>query len=334
MKEKRRNGEEEQEEFEEGFVQLPNSLFEAFTTYRLSSREIRILGLIIRLSLGCRKSYAVVKPMNKFELAGVYTADIRSTLERLHQKKVIFADYETGIYQVNPKVDEWQVPRTKYDNKAYKKLIGYNLILVSKPLNNISEPLNNISNPLSDISNSLTSELPNNVSDSLSLELVNHLSEVSETLISSKDNPNADKGLQASKYNKEIQKKKYKERGPDPVYIPEGEEEQSSDFSKNQERKKQRTMREILMKKRKGDKRFVTDDMLHAVNRIYKGMAQKGNIEHADILWQISDYPGAVIEAATRKIAEMDSPYAGKIYQLYQEVTGNEYKYRRQNGST
>jgi len=168
-------------------IQLPNELFEALTTYRIPPRELRIVGLIIRLSSGCQKEFAVVHPMIRFEAAGLHQPDIRPALEKLVERNVIYADFTVGAYAINPDVDLWVYERTKFDPVKYAKLIGFNLAKYSETLYKYSETLyRSIVKHYTDVEQ-------------------NTISEYSKTLYTSGDEHNNDAALSLSKDNKERQ---------------------------------------------------------------------------------------------------------------------------------
>jgi len=115
-------------------IQLDNDVFEALTTYSIPRKELRTIGLLLRLSAGCQKEYAIVKPMRRFEVAGIYQPDIKDTLDKLESKNVIFADFDSGIYMLNYDVADWDYKRPKFDKAKYMKLVGFNLQKYSKTL--------------------------------------------------------------------------------------------------------------------------------------------------------------------------------------------------------
>jgi hypothetical protein len=75
-----------------------------------SKRQRNILDLVIRMSYGCGKKTAILRPVD-FELVGVYKTHVRRELETLQEAGVIF--WTVNRITLNKNYDEWKVGQVK-----------------------------------------------------------------------------------------------------------------------------------------------------------------------------------------------------------------------------
>ncbi|WP_304543852.1 replication protein [Desulforamulus aquiferis] len=87
-------------------TRLSNELYTAIMQANFSKRQRKILDLVIRMSYGCGKKFALLRPMN-FELVGIHKTDIGQELEHLSRAGVLFIDDER--ITLNKDYEQWQV---------------------------------------------------------------------------------------------------------------------------------------------------------------------------------------------------------------------------------
>jgi len=91
-----------------GFTKFDNQLLERILTSKFTRRQLKILLLLLRYSIGYQKTYAVVRKSD-FALAGVSSAAITEELRKLYWLGVIRWDPAKGIIWINHHMDEWTV---------------------------------------------------------------------------------------------------------------------------------------------------------------------------------------------------------------------------------
>lgn len=91
-----------------GFTKFDNQLLERIITSKFTRRQLKILLLVLRYSIGYQKTYAILKKSD-FALAGVSPSAITEELGRLYWHGVIRWDPDKGIIWINRKLDEWTV---------------------------------------------------------------------------------------------------------------------------------------------------------------------------------------------------------------------------------
>jgi len=91
-----------------GFTKFDNQLLERILTSKFTRRQIKILLLLLRYSIGYQKTYAVVRKSD-FVLAGVSASAISEELSKLYWLSVIRWDPAKGIIWINQHMDEWTV---------------------------------------------------------------------------------------------------------------------------------------------------------------------------------------------------------------------------------
>lgn len=114
-------------------IRIAHSINEQIMVSDFSKRQRKILDLILRLSWGCGKKYAIIPHQNDFEIVGVYKTDIKAELDYLVQSKVIFINGDN--YQFNKDYDQWRVSLSrKYTPQRVSELLTLNLKAVSVSL--------------------------------------------------------------------------------------------------------------------------------------------------------------------------------------------------------
>lgn len=91
-----------------------------------TKRQRKILDLILRLSWGCSKKYAIIPHQNDFEITGIHESDIKEELNHLVNCKVIFINNEQ--YEFNKNFDQWRVTLArKFSAEKLGNLLSLNL---------------------------------------------------------------------------------------------------------------------------------------------------------------------------------------------------------------
>lgn len=96
-----------------GYVKIANNLFENIFIRDFTKRELEVILLIVRLSYGFNKKYAIIDPKTYLCLVGIPRQNINRTLDSLIDKKVILSK-GNNIYLINKYYDEWEVKINKY----------------------------------------------------------------------------------------------------------------------------------------------------------------------------------------------------------------------------
>ena len=96
-----------------GYVKIANNLFENIFIRDFTKRELEVVLLIVRLSYGFNKKYAIIDPKTYLCLVGIPRQNINRTLDSLIDKKVILSK-GNNIYLINKYYDEWEVKINKY----------------------------------------------------------------------------------------------------------------------------------------------------------------------------------------------------------------------------
>jgi len=91
-----------------GFTKFDNQLLERILTSKFTKRQLKILLLLLRYSIGYQKTYAIFRKSD-FALAGVSSAVIAEELRTLYWLGVIRWDPGKGILWINQHLDEWTV---------------------------------------------------------------------------------------------------------------------------------------------------------------------------------------------------------------------------------
>ena len=125
------------------FTRISNELFEAIMQTDFSKRQRNILDLIIRVSYGCGKKFAYLRPSD-FEVVGVYKSHIKKELDYLTRAKVIFRDGER--ISLNKDYDQWRVSLNKIsDHEKLSAILRKNLSgEVTKTVTNFTDGVTEI----------------------------------------------------------------------------------------------------------------------------------------------------------------------------------------------
>lgn len=130
------------------FTRLSNELYEAIMTTDFSKRQRNILDLVIRMSYGCGKKFAILRPSD-FELVGVRKGHVKQELNYLAQSKVLIVDGER--VQLNKNYDQWRVSLvTCFNQDKFKELIKRN---ISAP--QVTEMVTEVTEMVTDIEDEL-----------------------------------------------------------------------------------------------------------------------------------------------------------------------------------
>lgn len=105
---------------------MAHSINEAIMQRDFTKRQRKVLDLILRLSWGCNKKFAIIPRLSDFEIVGVGKTHISVELRWLQESKVIYIDQSQ--YSFNKDFDQWQVSRVMpFTPDRLKKLISLNL---------------------------------------------------------------------------------------------------------------------------------------------------------------------------------------------------------------
>lgn len=200
------------------FTRISNELYEAIMQTDFSKRQRKILDLVIRMSYGCGKKWALLRPSD-FQVVGVYKGDVRTELTYLATAKVLVVDGER--IALNKDYDQWRVSLVKTGTPdRFQEILKRNLSgeVVSETLTEVSETLTDgVSKTLTGVSETLTPQ---------KIELAKHLPQskqntntpVSKILTEIAENGSSTCG---SAKPKESFKESFKDSGS-PPYPPKG----------------------------------------------------------------------------------------------------------------
>lgn len=120
---------------EDAHLRIAHRISEEVMVSDFTKRQRKILDLILRLSWGCGKKYAVIPRQKDFELVGIYEVDIKPELIWLQEAKVIVINGDQ--YSFNKDYDQWRVSRAKmYTNERLSILLSINLNGAKNKLSN------------------------------------------------------------------------------------------------------------------------------------------------------------------------------------------------------
>lgn len=104
-------------------LRIAHSISEQIMISDFTKRQRKILDLILRLSWGCGKKFALIPHQNDFEITGISEGHIKPELDCLITRKVIFR--EDNIYSFNKNYDEWRVSlAAKYQPDKLTELVS------------------------------------------------------------------------------------------------------------------------------------------------------------------------------------------------------------------
>ncbi len=98
-----------------GYVKIANNLFDNIFIRDFTKRELQVILLIIRLSYGFNRKYAIIEPKARICLLGIQAPNIDRTLDRLLDKKIILS-HGNNVYSLNKHYDQWEIKINKYFN--------------------------------------------------------------------------------------------------------------------------------------------------------------------------------------------------------------------------
>ncbi|GIQ67421.1 replication protein [Xylanibacillus composti] len=120
------------------FTRISNELYEAIMQTDFSKRQRNILDLVLRMSYGCRKKFAILRPSD-FELAGVGRNHVKQELQYLSSAKVLVVDGD--LIGMNKNYEQWRVNLIKmFDHEKFNKVLKRNLDDATVPEMGIKVP--------------------------------------------------------------------------------------------------------------------------------------------------------------------------------------------------
>ncbi|MFA7468347.1 MAG: replication protein [Desulfotomaculaceae bacterium] len=107
------------------FTRISNELFEAIILSNFKKRQLNIILLVIRLSYGCGRKYAVLRQAD-FKIIGIDKSDIKQELLLLAQSGVLTITGER--IALNKDYDRWRIPRAQPGGPGeFKQILKRNL---------------------------------------------------------------------------------------------------------------------------------------------------------------------------------------------------------------
>ncbi|AQS60268.1 replication protein [Desulforamulus ferrireducens] len=107
------------------FTRISNELFEAIILAGFKKRQLNIILLVIRLSYGCGRKYAVLRQAD-FQVIGIDKSDIKKELLLLVECGVLTVNGERVA--LNKDYDRWRIPRARPGGQErFKQILKRNL---------------------------------------------------------------------------------------------------------------------------------------------------------------------------------------------------------------
>ena len=108
------------------FTRISNELYRAIMQTDFSKRQRNILDLVIRMSYGCGKKFALLRPVD-FELVGVYKTHVKRELDYLCEASVLAIDGDQII--LNKNYNQWRISlsKTAIDPDKWSAVLSRNL---------------------------------------------------------------------------------------------------------------------------------------------------------------------------------------------------------------
>lgn len=107
------------------FTRISNELFEAIILAGFKKRQLNIILLVIRLSYGCGRKYAVLRQAD-FKTIGIDKSDIKKELLQLEESSVLTIDGER--IALNKDYDRWRIPQAPAEGREkFKQILKRNL---------------------------------------------------------------------------------------------------------------------------------------------------------------------------------------------------------------
>lgn len=85
---------------EEGFVRLNHSLYHALLTCDLTVRQLKVVLLVLRLTIGCQRKWAKLIQAD-LKIVGVTASHARQVVDELLNKTILIQNEKTGEYRLN-----------------------------------------------------------------------------------------------------------------------------------------------------------------------------------------------------------------------------------------
>lgn len=180
------------------FTKLSNELYEAIMKTDFSKRQRNILDLIIRLSYGCGKKFAILRPSD-FEVVGILRGHVKKELEYLQATNVLLISGEN--YTLNKDYDTWRVSLTKsFNEEKFQRILARNLSnFVTETVTNVTEMVTGeVTETVTFVTEMVTpenEELPKQEQDSYQ----NSNTPVTKTVTGTPDEPSQDAGSRVPK---------------------------------------------------------------------------------------------------------------------------------------
>jgi len=107
------------------FTRISNELLEAILLSNFTKRQLNIILLVIRLTYGCGRKYAVLRKSD-FEVAGIDKSDIKRELDLLVRSGVLIIDGDR--ISLNKDYDRWRISLVRAGSREeFKKILQRNL---------------------------------------------------------------------------------------------------------------------------------------------------------------------------------------------------------------
>lgn len=109
-------------------IRIAHSITEAIMMRDFSKRQRAILDLILRLSWGCGRKYAIIPMQKDFRIVGIAETKVKSELEWLINANVIECCKEANTYSFLKDFDKWAISLVSdYNRKRFDELLHINL---------------------------------------------------------------------------------------------------------------------------------------------------------------------------------------------------------------
>jgi phage replication O-like protein O len=112
--------------FSKGHTQVPHWIFHCLLLTDLSKRELKVVLLVIRLTLGCQKKWAKIKQRD-LSIIGVGETHAKEVLSTLLETKIILLNEKTQTYGLNEEFLNSQLTKSVSIN-SLDRLIGKQLL--------------------------------------------------------------------------------------------------------------------------------------------------------------------------------------------------------------
>ena len=107
-------------------VRIENDLFDHILLCNFGKRQLKIIFLIYRLSIGCQREWAQIPQKKDFEAIGITQNHIKHEINWLMSTRVILSD--GNLYKINPDFSDWVIsPVNTYEPTQINRLLILNL---------------------------------------------------------------------------------------------------------------------------------------------------------------------------------------------------------------